>query len=263
MDGRGRAFDNIFVERLWRSGKYENVYLKGYQEDLGTGGLKTVFSVLQQRTVSSISGVSDPARSLRGKDRMESGVHRSTLIHKKERKKGLEKQVIKTKKTVLTMGSTLLLKRARLLCCDFEKTIKDAKTSDLVYFDPPYITTHLNNGFIKYNSKLFHHTDELRLARVAHYLAMSKVFVLASNAAHPLIKQQYDGPFYKIELQRTSVMAADSNRRTKFAELLISSFPINPAITSTGEPSPLLKRLCNRNFPNAHPPLEGKGMNAR
>jgi putative transposase len=30
MDGRGRAFDNIFVERLWRSVKHEDVTLKGY-----------------------------------------------------------------------------------------------------------------------------------------------------------------------------------------------------------------------------------------
>jgi putative transposase len=30
MDGRGRAFDNIFVERLWRSVKYEEVYIKDY-----------------------------------------------------------------------------------------------------------------------------------------------------------------------------------------------------------------------------------------
>lgn len=31
MDGRGRVFDNIFVERFWRSVKYEDVYLHGYQ----------------------------------------------------------------------------------------------------------------------------------------------------------------------------------------------------------------------------------------
>jgi len=30
MDGRGRALDNIFVERLWRSVKHEDVYIKGY-----------------------------------------------------------------------------------------------------------------------------------------------------------------------------------------------------------------------------------------
>ncbi|MFH1823713.1 MAG: integrase core domain-containing protein, partial [Candidatus Firestonebacteria bacterium] len=31
MDGRGRAMDNIFIERLWRSVKYECIYLNGYQ----------------------------------------------------------------------------------------------------------------------------------------------------------------------------------------------------------------------------------------
>ena len=30
MDGRGRVFDNIFVERLWRNVKHEDVYLNGY-----------------------------------------------------------------------------------------------------------------------------------------------------------------------------------------------------------------------------------------
>ena len=32
MDGRGRVFDNIFVERLWRSIKYEDVYIKDYTD---------------------------------------------------------------------------------------------------------------------------------------------------------------------------------------------------------------------------------------
>lgn len=32
LDGRGRALDNSFVERLWRSVKYEDVYLKGYAD---------------------------------------------------------------------------------------------------------------------------------------------------------------------------------------------------------------------------------------
>ena len=30
MDGKGRAMDNIFIERLWRSVKYEEVYIKEY-----------------------------------------------------------------------------------------------------------------------------------------------------------------------------------------------------------------------------------------
>ena len=31
MDGRGRVFDNIFIERLWRTVKYEEVYLHDYE----------------------------------------------------------------------------------------------------------------------------------------------------------------------------------------------------------------------------------------
>jgi putative transposase len=32
MDGRGRALDNVFIERLWRSLKYEDIYLKDYEQ---------------------------------------------------------------------------------------------------------------------------------------------------------------------------------------------------------------------------------------
>ena len=34
MDGRGRAFDNIFIERLWRTVKYEEIYLHDYQDGI-------------------------------------------------------------------------------------------------------------------------------------------------------------------------------------------------------------------------------------
>lgn len=44
MDGKGRAIDNVMIERLWRTVKYENIYLKEYQS--GTDcyeGLKAYF----------------------------------------------------------------------------------------------------------------------------------------------------------------------------------------------------------------------------
>jgi len=48
MDGRGRAFDNIFIERLWHSVKYEEVYLKGYETVMeavnGIGGYFTLYN---------------------------------------------------------------------------------------------------------------------------------------------------------------------------------------------------------------------------
>lgn len=44
MDGRGRALDNVFVERLWRSVKYEEVYLNDYETvPVAIAGLKKYF----------------------------------------------------------------------------------------------------------------------------------------------------------------------------------------------------------------------------
>ena len=44
MDGRGRCMDNVFVERLWRSIKYEEVYLKAYRN--GTEARKGIGAYL-------------------------------------------------------------------------------------------------------------------------------------------------------------------------------------------------------------------------
>jgi putative transposase len=48
MDGKGRALDNIIVERLWRSVKYEEVYIKDYEQGAdayeGLGGYFDFFN---------------------------------------------------------------------------------------------------------------------------------------------------------------------------------------------------------------------------
>ena len=44
MDGKGRALDNVFVERLWRTVKYEDIYLKDYRSPRdATRGLREYF----------------------------------------------------------------------------------------------------------------------------------------------------------------------------------------------------------------------------
>ncbi len=46
MDGRGRCMDNIFTERLWRTVKYENVFLKSYHSAVDArAGLKEYFKL--------------------------------------------------------------------------------------------------------------------------------------------------------------------------------------------------------------------------
>ena len=50
MDGKGRWIDNVFVERLWRSVKYEDVYLRAYETPADLkAGLKRYFEFYNQR----------------------------------------------------------------------------------------------------------------------------------------------------------------------------------------------------------------------
>ncbi len=50
MDGRGRCMDNIFTERLWRTVKYENVYLKNYRNlEEAREGLSAYFAFYNNR----------------------------------------------------------------------------------------------------------------------------------------------------------------------------------------------------------------------
>ena len=45
MDGRGRCLDNIFIERFWRSVKYEEIYLHAYEDVLALDGGLTTYHV--------------------------------------------------------------------------------------------------------------------------------------------------------------------------------------------------------------------------
>lgn len=57
MDGKGRAFDNIFTERLWRSVKYEEVYLADYRtpRDVRTGLTRYFHLYNEQRPHQSLA----------------------------------------------------------------------------------------------------------------------------------------------------------------------------------------------------------------
>jgi putative transposase len=66
MDGRGRCLDNVFVERLWRSVKYEDVYLRGYASvpDLERG-LRAYFTFYNEVRLHQSLGYRTPAEVYR------------------------------------------------------------------------------------------------------------------------------------------------------------------------------------------------------
>ena len=61
MDGRGRALDNIFIERLWRSVKYENIYLNVYENGLSLWkGLEKYFQFYNHQRLHQSLGYHTP-----------------------------------------------------------------------------------------------------------------------------------------------------------------------------------------------------------
>jgi putative transposase len=61
MDGRGRVFDNIFVERLWRSVKYEEVYVHSYESvSDARNGLSKYFQLYNRERLHESLGYRTP-----------------------------------------------------------------------------------------------------------------------------------------------------------------------------------------------------------
>jgi len=68
MDGRERAIDNIFIERLWRTVKYEEVYLKDYVDVReAVSNLKSYFTLYNHERPHQSLGYQTPAVSTLGK----------------------------------------------------------------------------------------------------------------------------------------------------------------------------------------------------
>lgn len=62
MDGKGRALDNIFIERLWRTVKYEDIYLKNYASGLLLhAGLNDYFTFYNYQRPHQSLGYQTPA----------------------------------------------------------------------------------------------------------------------------------------------------------------------------------------------------------
>lgn len=117
---------------------------------------------------------------------------------------------------------SVALKHAELTADDFEMAVTDTASGDLVYFDPPYTVTHSNNGFVKYNDKIFSWSDQKRLADVSQDLSHRGCQVIVTNAFHPSVRQLYP-KFRAIEASRLSMMAADKSKRRRVQEYIFTN----------------------------------------
>lgn len=72
---------------------------------------------------------------------------------------------------------------------DFSQVLNNVNVGDLVFLDPPYTVTHNDNGFIKYNEKLFSFEDQLRLSQTMDLIHENGAFYILTNADHHQVRE--------------------------------------------------------------------------
>lgn len=116
------------------------------------------------------------------------------------------------------------LKNTVIISQDFKKTIDEIKSNDLVFLDPPYTITHNNNGFIKYNEKLFSIDEQHNLSSYIDKVIAKDAFFILSNAFHPDVKSIYNKENTKrYILERKSVVSGKKTSRNTYREYLITN----------------------------------------
>ena len=117
------------------------------------------------------------------------------------------------------------LQGVTLASSDFASTVAGAVPGDLIYLDPPYTVAHENNGFVRYNERIFSFADQVRLAHLARDLVARGCTVLVSNARHDSIRELYSD-FEAVTIGRRSTMAADASMRRAVEEYLLVGRPL-------------------------------------
>ncbi len=115
------------------------------------------------------------------------------------------------------------LQSVKLLHCDFERSIDTAQSGDFLYVDPPYVTKHNFNGFIKYNQRIFSWSDQERLADAVLRAHRRGASIVVSNADHADVHTLYSPHFHTFSLDRSTVIASKSKYRGRTTEMVATN----------------------------------------
>lgn len=122
------------------------------------------------------------------------------------------------------------LRNVRFKVGDFEATTRQAGIGDVIYADPPYTTCGQNNGFVRYNERLFSWEDQERLVRCARSAVGRGAFVVVSGLWHSDLLHLYRG-WWAIEVKRTVCVSRDPRARKRVSEAVFFSNPPAGVVT--------------------------------
>jgi DNA adenine methylase len=119
--------------------------------------------------------------------------------------------------------NNLLNQKVNLYSNDFFSVIENVQENDLVFLDPPYTVAHENNGFVKYNQKIFLWEDQQRLAQLLKEINAKKAFFILTNAAHISVEELFSNLGKKHNVQRTSNIGGKGASRKKVNEYIFTN----------------------------------------
>ncbi len=115
------------------------------------------------------------------------------------------------------------LKNTALSHGDFFKIKSKVKEKDLIFLDPPYTVSHNDNGFIKYNQKLFSLKDQERLSKLIDHIKDQGAFYILTNAAHKKIDEIFNKGDYRFVKERASLVGGINAERGQIKEYVFTN----------------------------------------
>jgi DNA adenine methylase len=112
--------------------------------------------------------------------------------------------------------------KATVCACDFEESISLSGPGDVVYADPPYTTKGENNGFVRYNERLFSWRDQVRLSECCRAAKRRGVFVGVSGLCHSDLLSLYRG-WWMLRIARKSLVSRKTAGRGEIHEVVLLS----------------------------------------
>jgi len=123
----------------------------------------------------------------------------------------------------LFRSASKCLKNTKISSDDFELTLENIHEGDFVFIDPPYTVSHIKNGFIKYNEKLFSWEDQERLANYINQIKEKGAYYLMTNAKHDSVENLYSQIEKPISINRFSVIGGKNAKREPIQEFLFTN----------------------------------------
>lgn len=115
------------------------------------------------------------------------------------------------------------LKRVHIQSVDFEECIKRVRKNALVFLDPPYTHSKIENGFIQYNQKTFTLEDQKRLSAMIDKIKARGAFYILTNADHEVIRDVFDKNDRMIPITRSSGIGGKNAQRGQYEECIFTN----------------------------------------